>query len=196
MENKIQVLADKLFQEGVAKGNAEAEKIIASAKVESDNIVNAAIEKAESIIADAKKNAQVLEDNTKAELKMFTLQALNALKTEIANVVSDKIIGTTVNDLTQNKNFINDFILNLASKWAENEDIVISTSDADSLKSLFAAKAKALLDSGVKIEQVNGLKVLFTIQPADGTYKVNFGKEEFENYFKSFLRPQLIDMLF
>lgn len=196
MENKIQVLADRLFQEGVAKGNAEADKIVASAKVESDNIINAATEKAESIIAEAKKNAQVLEDNTKAELKMFTQQALNALKTEIANVVSDKVVAVTVNDLTQNKNFINDFILNLAAKWAENEDIVISASDADSLKSLFASKAKSLLDHGVKIEQVHGLKVLFTIQPADGTYKVNFGKEEFENYFKSFLRPQLIDMLF
>lgn len=196
MENKIQVLADRLYQEGVAKGNAEADKIIASAKVESDNIISAAKVKAEVIVADAEKKAQVLEENTKSELKMFTQQALNALKTEIANIISDKIISDTVNDLTQNKNFINDFILNLATKWVENEDIVISTSDAENLKSLFAAKAKSLLGHGVEIEQVNGLKVLFSIQPADGTYKVNFGKEEFENYFKSFLRPQLIDMLF
>jgi V/A-type H+-transporting ATPase subunit E len=48
----------------------------------------------------------------------------------------------------------------------------------------------------VKIEQVNGKKALFTIQPADGSYKVNFGEEEFVNYFKEFLRPQLIEMLF
>jgi V/A-type H+-transporting ATPase subunit E len=25
---------------------------------------------------------------------------------------------------------------------------------------------------------------------------VNFGEEEFENYFKDFLRPQLVEMLF
>jgi hypothetical protein len=25
---------------------------------------------------------------------------------------------------------------------------------------------------------------------------VNFGEEEFENYFKEFLRPQLVEMLF
>ena len=60
----------------------------------------------------------------------------------------------------------------------------------------FAVKAKALLDKGVTIEQVNGVKTLFTISPADGSYKVNFGEEEFENYFKAFLRPQLVDMLF
>ena len=59
-----------------------------------------------------------------------------------------------------------------------------------------AAQAKALLDKGVKIEQVNGNKTLFTVSPADGSYKVNFGEEEFMNYFKEFLRPQLVEMLF
>lgn len=196
MENKIQELADKLFNEGVAKGNAEAEKIIASANEKSASIIEDATRKAEDIIADAKKKAQGLEDNTKSELRMFTQQALNALKTEVANVVSDKIVGETVKSITDDKNFMNNFILKLAEKWGGNEDLVISTSDAAGLKALFAAKAKALLDKSVKIEQVNGQKVLFTIQPADGSYKVNFGKEEFENYFKSFLRPQLIDMLF
>ena len=51
-------------------------------------------------------------------------------------------------------------------------------------------------DKGVKIENVNGSKMFFTISPADGSFKVNFGEEEFENYFKDFLRPQLVQMLF
>lgn len=60
----------------------------------------------------------------------------------------------------------------------------------------FASNAKNLLDKGVKIEEVNGAKALFSVSPADGSYKVNFGEEEFENYFKEFLRPQLVKMLF
>ena len=77
-----------------------------------------------------------------------------------------------------------------------NEPIVISTSDAEGLKKYFATQAKNLLNEGVKIEQVNGIKTLFTVSPADGSYKVNFGEEEFMNYFKEFLRPQLVEMLF
>ena len=91
---------------------------------------------------------------------------------------------------------MNEFVLKLAEKWGAGEDIVISTADAASLKALFAKKAKALLDKGVKIEEVNGQKALFTIQPADGSYKVNFGEAEFEDYFKNFLRPQLVEMIF
>ncbi len=64
------------------------------------------------------------------------------------------------------------------------------------MKEFFNAKAKELLDKGVKIEKVNGKNALFSISPADGGYKVNFGEEEFENYFKEFLRPQLIKLLF
>ena len=88
------------------------------------------------------------------------------------------------------------FIFALASKWSAEEPIVISTADAEGLKKYFAAKAKQLLDGSVKIEQVNGLKTLFTVSPADGSYKVSFGEEEFMSYFKDFLRPQLVEMLF
>ena len=94
------------------------------------------------------------------------------------------------------KDYLNAFIVALASKWSVNEPIVISTADAEGLTKYFAAKAKDLLDKGVKIEQVNGIKTLFSVSPADGSYKVNFGEEEFMNYFKEFLRPQLVEMLF
>ena len=73
---------------------------------------------------------------------------------------------------------------------------MISTNDAEGLKAFFTAQAKDLLEKGVKIEQVNGLKTLFSVSPADGSYKVNFGEEEFINYLKDFLRPQLVDLLF
>lgn len=196
MDNKIQELTEKLLKEGVEKGNAEAEKIIAAANEKAAQIIADAEAKAAEIGVAAKKDAQSLNDNVKSEIKMYAAQALNALKSEVANVVGDKIAKEATADITSNKAFMNEFILKLAEKWGAGEDIVISTADAASLKALFAEKAKALLDKGVKIEQVNGQKSLFTIQPADGSYKVNFGEAEFESYFKNFLRPQLIEMIF
>ena len=159
-------------------------------------IVEDARKEAESIVAAAQKKADELSKNTQSELKMFAGQAINALKSEVAILVTDKLVGEDVKAFAANKDFLNAFIVELASKWSANEPIVISTADAEGLKKYFAAKAKDLLDKGVKIEQVNGIKTLFTLQPADGSYKVNFGEEEFENYFKAFLRPQLVEMLF
>ena len=185
MENKIQELTDKIYREGVEKGNEEAQKLIAKAQ-----------EEAKRIIEDAHKSADELAENTKSELKLFAGQAVNALKSEIATLVTDNIVNADVKAFAANKDYLNAFIVALASKWSVNEPIVISTADAEGLTKYFAAKAKDLLDKGVKIEQVNGIKTLFSVSPADGSYKVNFGEEEFMNYFKEFLRPQLVEMLF
>lgn len=196
MENKIQELTDKIYREGIEKGNEEAQKLIANAQENALKIVEDARKEAESIVASAHKKADELSKNTQSELKMFAGQAINALKSEVATLVTNKLVGEDVKAFAANKDFLNAFIVELASKWSANEPIVISTADAENLKKYFAAKAKDLLDKGVKIEQVNGIKTLFTLQPADGSYKVNFGEEEFENYFKAFLRPQLVEMLF
>lgn len=196
METKIKELTDKLLSEGVEKGKAEAEKIIASAKVESAAIIAEAKKKADEIVAAAKKESESLHENTKSELKLYSVQALSALKTEITNVLTDNAVSDIVKQSVTDKDFMNQFLLKLAEKWGAQEDIVISTEDAEGLKAVFAKQAKELLDKSVKIEGVHGQKALFTIEPADGSYKVNFGEEEFEDYFKSFLRPQLVEMLF
>lgn len=196
MENKIQELTDKIYREGVEKGNEEAKRLVAKAQEEAKQIVENANKEAEAIVAAARKSAAELSDNTKSELKLFAGQAVNALKSEIASVVTDKLVAADVKAFAADKNYLNAFIVALASKWSVDEPIVIASADAEGLKKYFAAKAKQLLEKGVTIEQVNGQKALFTVSPADGSYKVSFGEEEFMNYFKDFLRPQLVEMLF
>lgn len=196
MENKIQELTDKIYREGVEKGNEEAQRLIAAAQEEAKKIVDEANKQAESIIASSQKNATELEDNTKSELKLFAGQAVSALKSEIANVLTDTVVADSVKGFVANKDFFNAFVVDLAKEWSVDEPIVISTQNAESLKQYFLLNAKSLLDKGVQINQVNGIKVLFSISPVDGSYKINFGEEEFLNYFKAFLRPQLVNMLF
>lgn len=196
MENKIQELTDKIYREGVEKGNEEAQRLICSAREEAAKIVEEARKEAESILVAARKSAAETAENTQSEIKLFAGQAVNALKSEITSLLNNQVVTEAVKGFIADKEYLNKFIVSLAAQWSVNEPIVISTSDAESLKKYFAVNAKALLDKGVKIEQVNGTKALFTISPADGSYKVNFGEEEFENYFKDFLRPQLVEMLF
>lgn len=196
MENKIQELTDKIYCEGVEKGNQEALRLIVKAQEEAKQIIENARKEAESMAIVARKSADELAENTKSELRLFADQAVNALKSEVATMVTDKIVTAPVQEFAKSKEFLSAFIVALATKWSVEEPIVISTADAESLKKYFAANAKTLLDKGVRIEQVNGIKALFTVSPSDGSYKVNFGEEEFMNYFKEFLRPQLVEMLF
>jgi V/A-type H+-transporting ATPase subunit E len=197
MENKIQALTDKIYREGVEKGNEDARIIIEKAQQEAQVIVENARREAEATARAAQKAADELSENTHSELKLFAGQALNALKSEIVTVITTTIANQAVADSFADKDFMPAFLLKLAEQWDATEGgLVVGAADAEALKRYFTAKAKTLLDKGLVIEQVNGRQTQFTVAPADGAYKVGFGDEEFANYFKAFLRPQLVEMLF
>ncbi len=196
MNNKIQELTDIIYNEGVAKGQAQADQILAQANDQAAKIVADAQKQADSLLAAARKEAADNAENVQKELRLHAAQAVEALKSEIATVVTDKIVQDSVKGFTADQKSFNEFMLRIAQEWGKNQQIEINAQDADALTRYFTANAKALLDKGVKITQVNGQPAEFSIQPADGSYKVNFGTEEFMNWFKSMLRPQLVETLF
>ncbi len=196
MDAKIQELTDKIYREGVEKGNEEAGRIIAEAKAEEQNMLRNARKEAEEIVAQARKEAAEWKKNTESELKMFASQAVEALKSEVTNLITGKVVSDNVKAASADAEFMKKMMLEIAREWVKNGAISIQTSDAKELTSYFQANASDLLNKGVTIEEVNGRKASFSIAPADGSYKINFGEEEFIAYFKEFLRPQLIDILF
>jgi len=195
MENKVQEITDKIYREGVEKGEAEAQKIMEAAEAEKAALLKKAQHDAEKILADAKKSADELHRNTQAELQLYAGRAVEALKSEIANLVTGCVVDVVVKE-TVNNEWLQKLMLTLAADWVNKENVVIQTADADVLTQYFAKRAKELLGKGVKIEQVNGKPADFAIMPADKGYKVQFGEAEFAAYFREFLRPQLVEMLF
>ena len=196
MNTKIQELTDIIYNEGVAKGQAQADHSLAKAQEQAQKIVADAQKQADALLAAARKEAADNAENVQKELKLHAQQAVEALKSQIATVVTDKIVQDSVKGFTSDPKAFNEFMLKIAQEWGKNQQIEIKAADADALKKYFTANAKDLLDKGVKITQVNGQAAEFSIQPADGSYKVNFGTEEFMNWFKSMLRPQLVETLF
>ena len=196
MNDKLQELTDKIYLEGVEKGKNEAKEIVSKASEDAEKIIAKAKADAEKILADAEKQAKELEKNTKSELKLYTDQSLNALKSEITNIIYEKVASIAVNSALNDKQFMQSIISDIASKWISNGEVVIEAKDAKSLEDYFMANAKELLNKCVTIKEVKGLKTDFTISPVNNGYKVAFGENEFIEYFKDFLRPKLVDMLF
>lgn len=189
-------LTNKLYAEGVEKGNEEAKTIVAHAQEQAQAIINEAKKQADKIVSDAQNKAQELDKNTRVELRMYANQSLNALKTEITNILCGKVVEDSVKAATADPKFMQKIIADLAAQMAKDGDVVIETKDAEELRKYFAANAKELLNKGVDIREVKGIKTHFTIAPEKGGYKLAFGDDEFIAYFKQYLRPQLIELLF
>lgn len=196
MNTKLQEITDKIYNEGVEKGQAEADKIVNNAQAKANDIIAKAKAEADKLIVVAQQNAAELDKNTRSELKLFAEQSVNALKTEITNLVCDKLAADNVKAATADKAFMQKTIADLCAQWAKNGEVKIEAKDAKALTDYFAANAKNLLGKGVKISETKGIKTDFVLTPAQGGYKITFGDEEFIAYFKEFLRPKLIEMLF
>lgn len=189
-------LTQKIYAEGVEKGNAEAKEIIAKAEEKAAALVADAEKKAAAIVAAAEQRASELDKNTKAELKMYAEQSVNALKTEVTNLLNDQLASDSVKAATADAKFMQGIIAKLAEAMLKDGAVVIDAKDGKALEDYFKANAKGLLEKGIKINEVKGQKVNFQIAPAKGGYKLSFGDAEFVEYFKEYLRPALVEMLF
>lgn len=189
-------LTDKLYAEGVEKGNAEAQQIVEKANAQAAEILAQAEKKAAALMADAETKAAELDKKTRAELKLYAEQSVNAVKTEITNLLSDKIASDSVKAATADPKFMQSVIAKLAEQMAKDGEVVIEAKDAEALRKYFLANAKEILNNSAHISEVKGIKTDFTIQPAKGGYKLAFGDAEFIAYFKEMLRPQLVEELF
>lgn len=197
MDSKIKELTDKIYHEGVEKGNQEAAQILAKAKQQSDGMIATAQAEAQRIVSDAQRQAADLTKNTQSELKLYAEQVVSSTQSTIADSLTDRIVRDNVQAMTTDADFMQKLMLAIVQQWTVGEPMVIETANAEALEKYMLGNAKALLDSGqvtIRTRATQGAG--FSVAPADGSYKVNFGEEEFVNFFKSFLRPRLVEELF
>ena len=140
MENKIQELTEKIYAEGVEKSKVEADRLIEEAKKKAADIVKDAQQQADAIIAGAQKKAAELDANTRSEIKLYGAQAVGALKSEATDIITDAVVKGAVKEALAGDT-IKALLVKIAERWSANEQIVISTAEAEELKAYFANNA-------------------------------------------------------
>lgn len=103
MENKLQELTDKLYNEGLSKGKKEGEEILANARKEAADIVAAAQKEADEIRAKAEKEAADFKVKVTGDLKMAASQSIQATKKDIEDLVVFKMNAAAVESLFRRK---------------------------------------------------------------------------------------------
>lgn len=198
-QNKLQELTDKIYQEGLEKGNQEAKAIVDKANEEAKSIVESAKKDAEQILNEAKKKAEETLKNTESEIKLSSKQALIALKQEITDVINNSIIGSATGnafDVEFTKKMVETTLSNWSKEQSADMSVILPQSQEEELTAYFTKSVKDMLDKGVELKFDPSIKSGFQVSPKDGGYKVSFTDEDFSAFFKQYLRPKLIDILF
>lgn len=196
MDAKIQELTEKIYNEGVEKGQAEANRLITEAQNKAKTIEAEAQSRAQQILQAAEERSEELKRNTESELKLYTAQLVDSLRTSVSELIQGEVAQANARALAVDPTYIQGLVTKIVGAFNLEQGVEISTADAESLRSYFVANAKSLLEQGVTIHSVAGKPTEFTIAPKDGSFKIQFGEAEFLDLFKSFLRPEMTKVLF
>lgn len=196
MNEKLQELTNKIYQEGLEKGKKEAETIVSKSKAEADDLVKVARKEAAQIIEDAQKLAAETKKNTESELKMSTRQAITSVRQRITDIMVDQAIDESINVAFKDLDFVKSLMLKMAENWDKMEtggkDIMFFLSEKEhgELDSFLKNKVASKIKGGLDIDFEEGIKSGFKIGPKDGGYKLSFTNKDFSHFFKQYLRPR------
>ncbi len=196
MDSRIKELTEKVYNEGVQRGNAEAERILSEARQRATELEDKAKAQAAEIVRVAQREADTLRQNTESELRLYASQLVESIRASVTDKLTGDIASDNVSAASTDPEFMRRLILELVSGFDLDRGVEISTANAEALSTYFAQNAKAMLERGVRIKSVAGKPTDFSIGPADGAFKIQIGEAEFLELFKSFLRPQLAQRLF
>ena len=122
MQNKLQELTDKLYNEGLSKGKQEGEELLAKAKVQAEEIVSKAQAEAAQIVAAAQKQAEEIKTKVASDIKMASSQSLSATKKDIETLVVGKMTDEPVKKALTSADFVKELIKAVAEKFRKFEE--------------------------------------------------------------------------
>ncbi len=201
MENtKPQQLTDKLYQEGLEKGRAEAESLVAEAEARAAKIVAEAEARAAKIAADAERKAEDVEKNAMTEIALAGKQAVAKIKSEIETLIVAKVTAEGIKSANLDPAFIKDMLLAVAANWnngakADLKALLPEAKKAE-LGAAFDSAAKALLAEGIEVGFSNDVKSGFKVGEKNGGYYISFSDESFEALLGGYLREKAAELLF
>jgi V/A-type H+-transporting ATPase subunit E len=200
MQNKLQELTDKLYNEGLSKGKQEGEEILAKAKVQADEIVAKAKAEAASIVNAANKEADDLKTKVQGDLKMAASQSIAATKKDIENLVVGKMTEEPVKKALASADFVKDLIKTVAAKFTTDGPmdlaLILPESLQKELEPFVNSELSKTLNAGVEASFSKKVSGGFKIGPKDGGYFVSFTEETFNELIAEYLRPATKKILF
>ena len=202
MQNKLQELTDKLYQEGLSKGKQEGHELLEKAKKEADVLLRNARIQADGLIEEAKKVIAEQYANAQNELKMAAQQSVAKLKLEVESLIVTKAIQTPIHQAVSDVDFIKTVIKTTIEAFDPKSGVnpsltlLLPASKQKELEEFFKTQLDKKLSENLTLIFDHKQKTGFTIASKEGGYQLRFSDVDFEALFAEYLRPKTKALLF
>ena len=200
MDNKLKELTDRLYEEGMAKGREEGERLLSKARAEAEALIAEAREKAGEILAAAEKEAADIKTKAESDVRMASTQALQATRKDIENIIIAKMVKADTDAALRDGGFIREIIRTVAGNFSSEGQKDIALVLPETLKSDLEPFVKSeltrILGTEVKASFSKKIEGGFTIGPADGSYFISMSDDTFTALISEYLRPLTKKLLY
>ena len=202
MERKIAELTQRLYQEGIEKGEARARELIAEAEAAGTRIVADAEDRARAIAEQAARHAEETRRHVDAEIRLSAAQALTSFKQLLLTSVIAQVVDDAVTRSLSDTATVTEFIKSSVRGWncaaGQAPDLVYLLPEAQKaeLDQSVRKAVSQVLTGGVELRYSTALKAGFRVGPKDGAFAVSFTDEDFREFFKEYARPRAKKYLF
>ncbi|MBO5596090.1 MAG: hypothetical protein J5917_04865 [Bacteroidales bacterium] len=198
--DKLQELTQKLYNEGLSKGKEEGEAILAKARAEAAAIVKKAQEEAQAILAQAQKDAQDHKTKVEGDVKMASIQALQATRAGIERLIVAKAVDAPVKEALSGTDFLKGIIEAVAKNFSAQEStdiaLILPEKLQKELEPFVKNEVAKAIGKGVEASFSKKMNGGFKIGPKDGSYFISLTDESFQELIGDYLRPATKAILF
>lgn len=202
MQNKLQELTDRLYQEGLSKGEVEAKAIIEKAKQEAAEIIVAAEKKSKEILENASNEAAAEKSKIENELKLLSKKSIATIRQQIEQSITAKAIEEPLRSALEEKEFISKIIEESLSAFNPQGsepislELLLPKARQSELEEYLQSKIREIFNQGVDIVFDTKTESGFKIKNNRGGYLLSFTEEDFKNLLLQYLKPKSAKFLF
>lgn len=202
MQDKLQELTDRLYNEGLSKGRQEADALLAKAKAEAKEIVDKANAEAKAIVAAAEKKAAETRTTVEGDIKMATTQTISAVQQQVENMIITQAVAKPVGAALSDEKFVKELIATVVKAFdaanpdGQELDVILPAQAKNALEQAFNNEMVKDLSKGIEVKNVKGMANGFKIGPKDGGYQISFTADDFTALIGEYLRPASKKILF
>lgn len=202
MDNKLDILTKKIYEQGVEKANHDAVEIVENARKEADKILNDAKSEAERIVNQANKESEELKTKVAADVKMAAVQSITVTKQEIEKMVVTNAAEQGVKTNLSSADFVKELVKDIVKAFNPDNaspmalDLIMPETLKKDIEPFVKNEISKMFKTEVNVNFNKKLGGGFKVAPKDGGYVIQFTDEEFTQLIANYLRPATKKILF
>lgn len=199
MSDRLKVLTDKIYHEGIEKAQEESDRLLREARQQADEIKAKAEKEREELIRATESEMENYRRRVLSEIKMSARKTANLIKKQLHELLVEKAIEHPLKDSLRDPKVMKEILLAAATALTRDGSGGWHIEVSDEMHRLIYPAVEAaehqILREGVTLKGSKEVDSGFFIREEEGQYKVVFDEDTFKAFLGQFLNVETRNLL-